>query len=292
MNFKSGYVTILGRPNVGKSTFLNRVLKYKISIVSPRPQTTRRRVVGIHSEDDFQIVFLDTPGILDPRYALQSKMMEYVRTSIADADLLLWLVDCGERKSDFNLEKKFFSKNRNPLIIGLNKIDLIPKEKLLPLIESLHKEFDTEAIVPFSATQGDGVEELMDEVLSRLPLGSPFYPVDQISEQPEKFFAAELIRERVFFQFREEVPYSVEVEIEEFTERRGRKDFIRAIIYVERNSQKGIIIGKKGEALKQLGATARKEIELFLGRPVYLELFVRIMEKWRRESSKLKRLGY
>ena len=292
MTFRSGYVAILGKPNVGKSTLLNRILRYKISIVSPRPQTTRRRVVGIHSGDNFQIVFLDNPGVLKPKYELHKKMMEYVNSSIYDADVLLWLIDAVDRDRDYAMEKKFIGDSGKKLIIGINKVDLVSKSALLPRIKFLDKEFSPQSIVPFSALRGEGVDELLAEVVNSLPEGQPFYPVDQVSEQPERFFVAELIRERVFFQFKEEIPYAIEVEVEEFSERENRKDYIRAVIYMERKSQKGILIGKKGEALKKLGAAARKEIEFFLDREVYLELFVKVMEKWRREASKLRRLGY
>ena len=292
MSYRSGYVAIIGKPNVGKSTFLNHILRFKISIVSPRPQTTRRRVVGIHSEDDFQVIFMDTPGMLDPKYELQKKMMQYVSSSLDDADVILWIVDVTDKQSLTDASMKLVRSIKKPLILALNKIDIVDKNLILPLIDKLNQDLSPELIFPVSALLGEGVNELIQEIKVRLPVGSPFYPPDQVSEHPERFFVAELIREQAFYHFREEIPYSLDVSVDEFVERKKKKDYIRATIFVERQSQKGIIIGKGGDTLKQMGAKARKEIESFLGREVYLELFVKVLDKWRSNESKLRRLGY
>ena len=290
--FRAGYVTILGRPNAGKSTLLNSLLNTKLSAISPRPQTTRRRVLGIYNDDRMQIVFLDTPGLLKPRYELQEKMMQYVHAALQDADVLLFIVDVTEKQHpvELNIDKSAFENK--PLLLALNKIDLINKGDLLPLID-LYKEFlPFKAIVPISALEQDGLDELKEELQKLLPVSPPYYPQDILSDQPERFFVAEIIRERIFHLFHEEIPYSTEVVVEEFKERPTGKDYIYAVIYVERDSQKGILIGKKGEALKKIGAQARREIEDFLGREVFLELHVKVNENWRRNPAKLKRLGY
>lgn len=292
MAYKSGYIAIIGKPNAGKSTFINKLLNFKISIVSPRPQTTRRRVMGIYSGDEYQIVFLDTPGILDPQYELQRKMMQYVRESLDDADAILWIIDAGAKQPLDEKVALLLKNSKKPLIAAVNKIDLVNKSDLLPLINKINRDYQCAAIVPVSALKGDGIDDLMKELMQKIPTGMPFYPPDQISEHPERFFVAELIREQTFFLFREEIPFALEVVVDELTERKGRKDFVRATIYVERDSQKGIIIGKGGASLKKLGEGARKQIEDFLGREVYLEIFVKVLEKWRRKSSKLRSLGY
>ncbi|HHJ53877.1 MAG TPA: GTPase Era [Caldithrix abyssi] len=290
--FRAGYVTILGRPNAGKSTLLNSLLNTKLSAISPRPQTTRRRVLGIYNDDRMQIVFLDTPGLLKPRYELQEKMMQYVHAALQDADVLLFIVDVTEKQHpvELNIDKSAFENK--PLLLALNKIDLINKGDLLPLIDRYKDFLPFKAIVPISALEQDGLDELKEELQKLLPVSPPYYPQDILSDQPERFFVAEIIRERIFHLFHEEIPYSTEVVVEEFKERPTGKDYIYAVIYVERDSQKGILIGKKGEALKKIGAQARREIEEFLGRDVFLELHVKVNENWRRNPAKLKRLGY
>lgn len=291
-NFKAGYVAIIGLPNAGKSTLLNTLLNVKLSIISDKPQTTRRRIPGILNKENFQAVFLDTPGILKPKYKLHARMMEQVHSALDDADLLLLIVDAKGRRHPVDIDLNLLNPARKPVILLLNKVDLINKQDLLPLID-LYKDFYAfEEIIPISALTGDGVDKVEAAIEARLPFHPPFYPPDILSDQPERFFVAEIIREKIFEKFYQEIPYSTEVVVEEFKERPGQKDYIYAIIYVERNSQKGIIIGKKGEALKRIGETARKEIEAFLGRPVFLELRVKVNEKWRYDERKLKRLGY
>ncbi len=292
-SFKSGYVALIGRPNVGKSTLMNALLGQKLSIVTPKPQTTRHRVLGILSEENFQIIFLDTPGLLSPKYKLQETMVRAAKTAIEEADVLLFLVEPHPKKVQQNgaiLEELVSTKK--PLILALNKVDTVEKGTLLPLIEKYNKKFDLKSIIPISALKSDGLDELKNELVSTLLPGYPFYPVDMITDHPERFFVAEIIREKVFQKFSAEIPYSTTVVVDEFKEREAGKDYISATIIVERNSQKGIIIGKKGTALKQIGLLARREIELLLERPVFLELYVKVKEKWRKKDSDLRQLGY
>ncbi|HID38091.1 MAG TPA: GTPase Era [Calditrichaeota bacterium] len=291
-NYRSGYVAIIGFPNAGKSTLLNALLNIKLSIISKKPQTTRRRVLGILNRDIYQIVFVDTPGILRPRYALQKKMMEYVRSALCDADLILLIVDAAAKRHPVDLDLKHLNPSKKPLILLLNKIDLMSKGEVLPLIETYKDFYPFETIIPISALQADGIDRLEKEMVERLPLGYPFYPPDVITDHPERFFVAEFIREKIFERFYQEIPYSTEVEIEIFEERQNRPDYILATIYVERKSQKGMLIGKGGEAIKSIGTAARKEIEEFLGRRVFLELRVKVNEDWRRNEIKLRRLGF
>ncbi|MHB2154926.1 GTPase Era [Calditrichota bacterium GD2] len=291
-NFKSGYVAIIGLPNAGKSTLLNALLNIKLSIISAKPQTTRRRVLGILNKAEYQVVFIDTPGIIKPKYKLHTRMMEQVHTALQDADLLALIVDATEHKHPVEVDLEAMNPKKKPALLLLNKVDLINKQDLLPLIDQYREFYPFEEIIPISALKRDGVDQVEQEIVKRLPQHPPFYPPDILSDQPERFFVAEIIREKIFERFFQEVPYSTEVVVEEFKERPGSKDYIYAIIYVERPSQKGIIIGKKGEALKKIGEAARREIEEFLGRKIYLELRVKVNENWRYDERKLKRLGY
>ena len=287
---KAGYITIIGKPNVGKSTLVNRLLGTKLSIVSSRPQTTRNRILGILTEGDYQCYFLDTPGLIQPHYALQTLLIDQIKKSIADADIILWVVDPSYKPSDAP-DDGLLDITSKPVLCIINKIDLIPRSKILPLIDTLRSHAVKE-IIPVSARTGMGFAELKKAIFSYLPEGPFLYPEENISDKPERFFVAEIIREKVFSLFHEEIPYSTCVVIDEFREREVGKDFIRAIIYVERKSQRIILIGKKGAMLKKVGEIARKEIEHFLGRPVYLELWVKIREKWRKNKAFLKELGY
>ncbi len=290
MIMKSGYISIIGNPNVGKSTLLNRLLEIKLSIVSSKPQTTRQRILGILTEGNNQCYFLDTPGLIKPNYELQKLMVNQIRRATKDADLIIWIVDPWFKPEDFP-KKLLESCKKKPLICVINKIDIVLKTKLLPIIDKL-KKINIKEIIPISALKGDGLVTLKKAIFRYLPEGPFLYPVDDLSDSPERFFVAELIRERVFESFKKEIPYSTCVVIDEFKEREKGKDYIRALIYVERKSQKGILIGKNGEALKKVGAEARKEIENFLGREVYLELWVKVKEKWRKDKKFLKELGY
>jgi GTP-binding protein Era len=284
--FRAGYVAIIGRPNAGKSTLLNRLLGHRIAIVTPKPQTTRHRLLGILNGPDYQLLLLDTPGILDPKYALQRLMKQEIEKALEDADALLLLLDATEPVYE---DLQLLAGRR--AAIAINKIDALPKPSLLPITERCSREgFDK--IFMISALTGDGVEDLKKGVIALLPEAPPFYPPDIVSERPERFFVAELIREALFNRYGAEVPYSTTVEVEEFRERPGRKDYIRAVIYVERESQKAILIGEGGKALKKVGEIARESIEQFLGRPVYLELWVKVAKNWRENESFIRRTVY
>lgn len=290
--FKSGYAAIAGKPNAGKSTLMNRLLDCKLSIVSPKPQTTRHRVLGIRNGKNHQIVFLDTPGLIDPKYPLQSAMVRTANQTIQESDLILFLVDVSAHVDPDSALPEIILGTNKPKILLLNKIDLVPKPELLPLMDRFQRTGLFREIVPVSALKRDGLDLLLPLIVQTLPETPPLYPTDILSEHPERFFVSEIIRERIFHEYGEEIPYSCAVQIAEFSERPGRKDFVRAEIIVERDSQKGILIGSNGRSLKKLGTDARGEIERFLGRPVFLELFVRVEKNWRRNEKDIQQFGY
>lgn len=297
MNTKAGYVAIIGLPNVGKSTLLNSLLGQKISITTSKPQTTRKRILGILSEKDYQIVFLDTPGILTPAYLLQEKMMEAVDLSVSDADIFVIIYDVSSEKILMESEKnpyicKIINEKSKDKILVLNKVDKITQEKVSELITKFEMQKVFKAVIPISATLNFNIQKLLNEIIDLLPEGNKFYPDDIVADENERFFVSEIIREKIFELYEDEVPYSCEVLIAEFKERQNAKDFISAEIVVERESQKPIIIGKNGKAIKALGEKARKAVEEFLGREVYLELRVKVREKWRTNPSLLKSFGY
>ncbi len=292
---RSGYAVIVGRPNVGKSTLMNQLLQVKLSIVSPKPQTTRQRVLGILNEPQLQVVFLDTPGMLQPHYELHAAMMRILDRAVESADVLLFMTDASDPgEPDFvrSWTGSPMARTELPKILLLNKVDLVPKLQLLPLIDGYQALNLFQEIIPVSALHNDGMDRVRTALTRCLPEQPPFYPVDALTEQPERFFVGEIIREKVFYRYADEVPYAADVHVEEFKERDGAKDFIRAVIYVERPSQKAILIGKRGSALKQVGEVARREIEAFLDRPVYLELWVKVKERWREDRNTLHELGY
>lgn len=294
-NFKCGYVVIVGEPNVGKSTLLNKLLGQKISIVTNKPQTTRHKLLGILSSDSYQIIFLDTPGLLKPKYKLQSFMMDAAYSAINDADVVFMMVDAAEKfdkKIDYDITFDLIKKINKPTFLVINKVDLVKKSSLLPIIDFYSNKFPFVEIFPISALNGIGTDDLLKSVVDNLPLHPPYYPTDSLSDASERFFVSEIIREKIFEKYKQEIPYSTTVEIIEFKERKAKKDFISADIYVERQSQKGILIGKKGEALKEIGETARADLEKFLDRSVFLELHVKVREKWRDSDAWLNRLGY
>ena len=292
-NYKAGYVALIGRPNVGKSTLMNAFLGQKLCIVTAKPQTTRHRVLGILSGENHQIIFLDTPGLLIPRYKLQETMVKAAHGAVEEADVLLFMIEPEPKISEANRAiLSDLQKTKKPILLVINKVDTIDKQKLLPIIDDYAHIFKLTSIIPISALKSDGLDELKNLIIENLSFGLPFYPDDMITDYPERFFVAEIIREKIFQKYGEEIPYSTTVTIEEFKERDAGKDYIRAAIYVERDSQKGIIIGKGGSALKRVGQIAREEIELFLGRAVYLELFVKVKEKWRQREGVLRELGY
>ncbi len=288
--FRSGYVAIAGLPNSGKSTFLNAVLGSHLSIATHKAQTTRHRITGIHSTDKTQVVFLDTPGMLTPKYKLHESMMRAVERSLNDADMILLLADPHDLPEKEMLE--FIQKYRNkPVLLAVNKKDVRKEETITKALGFLTEELSPAATFVMSAVTKEGLEEVLAEIQSRLPEGPPFYPPDQISEYPQRFFAAELIREQVFLQYHEEIPYSVTVQVVHYEER-DDLDYIDAEIVVNRTSQKGIIIGKKGSALKKLGTKARESIEEFIGKKVYLNLHVKVREKWRDKDGFIRSFGY
>jgi len=293
--YKAGYVTIIGRPNCGKSTLTNTLLDFKLSIVTDKPQTTRQNVLGILSKKDYQIIFLDTPGLLTPRYKLQETMLAAAHKAIQDADLILYMIEAGSKEGFQEREFKFLNSldfQSKPVFLLVNKIDLIKKQNLLPIINYYHKNYLFKEIIPISALNGDGLDGLLKNTVAQLPFSPPFYPEEELSTFPERFFVAEIIREKIFLKYDQEIPYSTTVHIEEFKERKKGKDYIRAAIFIERATQRRILIGKQGQALKRIGLLARKEIEEFLNRPVYLELWVGVREKWRENSRLLKKFGY
>lgn len=294
---KAGLCAIIGKPNAGKSTALNAVLAEKLSIVSEKPQTTRKKVVGVLTLDNKQVVFYDNPGLINPRYELQKRMMDYVAESVADADLILIVVDVVDyiKKGEFTQKKylEALKESGKPIIIALNKVDLLAdKKSLLPLIDNLSKSGVFDEIIPISALKNENMNALVDSVMNRLPESPFYYDPEFISYQSQRFFVSELIREKVYEKYRQEIPYSTEVNIREFKEREKGKWFISADIIAERKSQKGIILGEKGSKIKELGADSREAVENFLGRPVYLELFVKIRDKWRDNKNMLRSFGY
>jgi len=292
--FKSGFIAIVGKPNVGKSTLLNRLVAHKIAAISPKPQTTRNRILGIKTTDKAQMIFVDTPGLHEPRGPFHKYMVGEALKAMREVDLVVLLVDASSKDmtEDENIAiglKDF----KAPSILALNKIDLVAKPSLLPLMDKFSKLHPFQAIVPISALVGDGVEELEMEILKILPEGPQYFPEDQITDLPQRFLASELIREKVFNLYGEEIPYSVAVVVEEFQEREPPKPiFIRATIYVEKESQKAIVIGQGGRMLKKIGSLAREELEHQLGRKVFLELWVKVEKNWSRDTKSLKKLGY
>jgi GTPase len=291
---RAGYVALAGPPNVGKSTLMNALVGRKLSIVTPKPSTTRHRVLGILSGDDFQAVFLDTPGIIKPMYRLHESMMRTAEHAVADADVVLFIADASDpRLANAELERIASRLGQNAaLFLILNKIDLIAQEEALPLVERYSRLAKFDEIIPISALKQFNLERVREQILERLPLSPPYYPKDQLSEHPERFFVAEIIREKVFEQFRAEIPYSTQVNVVVYEERPDGKDFIDAEIVVERDTQKGILIGKGGAGLKRLGQAARKGIEEFIGKEVYLQLHVKARADWRNKEGFLRSFGY
>ncbi|MBT8400645.1 MAG: GTPase Era [Rhodothermia bacterium] len=287
---RSGYVTLVGKPNAGKSTLMNALLGRKLSIVTSKPQTTRHRVLGIANEPGYQVIFLDTPGVIEPRYGLQKSMMKSVRHAVQDADLMLFIADATTESPD---TLSLTEVGDRPAILVLNKMDLIRERDALPLVQRYVELRAFEDVVPVSAKKKTNLDVLMDAVITRLPEGPPFYPKDVVSEHPERFFVAEIIREKVFERFSREIPYSTQVNIVAFEEKNQYgKDVIDAEIVVERESQKPILIGKGGKAIKSLGIASRKAIETFLDRPVHLRLFVKVRKGWRDSGTFLRSYGY
>lgn len=293
-NFKSGFVAVVGRPNVGKSTLINKLIQEKISIISDKPQTTRNKIMCVLTKEDFQIVFLDTPGIHKPKHKLGEYMVKAADSALKEVNAVLFVVDATEEKGggDEYVMKKI-AQSGTPVILIVNKVDKITdKKKLLPIIKSYTDEMNFVAVIPLSALNDFDFTPLTNEIVKYLPVGPQYFPDDMITDQPERFVAAELIREKVMLLTREEIPHSVAVEIEQVKLRSNQDVYIRAVIYIERDSQKKIIIGAKGSLLKEIGQKARIDIEALLGNKVFLDLWVKVKSDWRNKGNMLKEFGY
>ncbi len=291
MSHRSGFVNIVGNPNVGKSTIMNALVGEKLSIITSKAQTTRHRVMGIVNGEDFQIVYSDTPGIIRPKYKLQESMMSYVNTALTDADVILLVTDIVENAGE---NKDYLDKIRDsgvPVIIAVNKIDLSNQDALEKIVEKWHSGFPESDIIPLSALKGFNIDTLLKAILKKIPEGEAYFPKDQLTDKYERFFASEIIREKIMLNFQKEIPYSVEIEIESFKEELKILK-IRALIHVARDSQKGIIIGRKGRMLKKVGTEARIDMEDFFGRKVFMELYVKVSRDWRDKPQMLKKFGY
>ena len=288
---RSGFVNIIGNPNVGKSTLMNALVGERLSIITSKAQTTRHRIMGIVDGEDFQIVYSDTPGILKPAYKLQESMMNFVRGAVDDADVILYVTDTVEQsdRSDEIVERIVHSGI--PAIVVINKIDLSTPEALEAIVDRWHKKMPDAEIVPVSAKEKFNMKGLLEAILRRLPAGEPFYPKDTLTDRPMRFFASEIIREKIMLSYDKEIPYCCQIEIDSYKEEPAI-DRISATIYVARNSQKGIVIGHKGEKLKRVGQAAREDLERFLGKKVFLQLFVKVQEGWRDNERQLQRFGY
>jgi GTPase len=291
MEHKAGFVNIIGNPNVGKSTLMNSLVGEKLSIITPKAQTTRHRIMGIVNGEEFQIVYSDTPGIIKPGYKLQEAMMKFVGTAIIDADIILYVTDVKEspeKNSDY-IEK--VNQANVPVILLINKIDLSNQEELETLVQKWHELVPLAQILPVSAISGFNLSLVLKRIIELLPESPPYFPKDELTDKPERFFAAEIIREKIFLNYQQEIPYSIEVQIEEFHDTPGLLR-INAVILVVRDSQKSIIIGKKGSALKKTATQARLDMEKFFDKKVFLEVFVKVSKDWRDKDSVLKRFGY
>jgi GTP-binding protein Era len=292
-DFKSGFISIIGRPNVGKSTFLNRVIGQKIAIMSDKPQTTRNKVQGVLTQDDSQLIFIDTPGIHKPKHKLGDFMMKVAQNTLKEVDLVLFMVNAEEgygRGEEFIVEK--LQSVSTPVFLIINKIDLVHPDKLLQIIEGYKEKYDFKEIVPISALEGNNVERLLGQIKEYLPEGPQYYPADQVTDHPERFIVSELIREKALHLTREEIPHSTAVVIEKMERRENQTVHVMATIVVERDSQKGIIIGKQGGMLKEIGKRARLDIENLLGTKVFLELWVKVQKDWRNRATHLRDYGF
>lgn len=288
---KAGFVNIVGNPNVGKSTLMNRLVGEKISIITSKSQTTRHRIKGIVNTDDYQIVFSDTPGVVKPSYKMQEYMLEFSKSALIDADIILYVTDVVE-SIDKNLDfTEKVNQSAVPVLLVINKIDLTTQEKLEALFDKWKSLIPKAEIFPVSATENFNIDNLYQRIVQLLPEGEPYFPKDDLTDMPARFFVNEIIRRKILQNYDKEIPYSVEVEVEEFKEDNKRIN-IMAIIYVERSSQKGILIGNQGEALKKVGTQARLDIEAFFGKKVFLNLYVKVLKDWRNKENELKNFGY
>lgn len=291
MAHKAGFVNIIGNPNVGKSTLMNAFVGEKLSIITSKAQTTRHRILGIVNGEDFQVILSDTPGIIKPAYQLQEAMMDFVKSAFEDADVLVYMVEVGEKELK---DEAFFAKITNasiPVLLLVNKIDKSNQQELETYMELWKDKVPNAEIFPISATEGFNVAEVFGRIVELLPDSPAFYPKDTLTDKPERFFVNEIIREKILLHYKKEIPYSVEIDTQEFFE---EEEIIRmrSVIMVERDTQKGIIIGHKGSALKRVGVEARKDLEKFFGKQVHLELYVKVNKNWRSDQRQLKRFGY
>lgn len=291
MEHKAGFVNIIGNPNVGKSTLMNALVGERLSIITSKAQTTRHRILGIVNGDDFQIVFSDTPGIIKPAYELQESMMNFVKSAFEDADVLIYMVEIGEKELK---DEAFFQKIQNskvPVILLINKVDKSSQDEVEEKIAFWQEKVPNAIIYPIAALLNFNVQAVMEKIIELLPESPPFYPKDQLTDKPERFFVNETIREKILMHYKKEIPYAVEIDTEEFFEEE-KIIKIRSVIMVERETQKGIIIGHKGSALKRVGTEARKDLQKFFGKKIFLELYVKVNKNWRNNSNQLKRFGY
>lgn len=288
---KAGFVNIIGNPNVGKSTLMNAFVGEKLSIITSKAQTTRHRIFGIVSGDDFQVVFSDTPGIIKPSYALQTSMMDFVKSAFEDADILLYMVEIGEKELKDEVFFKRINQLKVPVLLLINKVDTTEQSVLEEQVAYWKAQVPRAEIYPISALRNFQTEVVFNRILELLPESPAFFPKDQLTDKPERFFVNEIIREKILLNYQKEIPYSVEVATESFADSETILH-IRAVIMVERESQKGIIIGHKGEALKRVGMAARTDLEKFFGKQVHIELFVKVNKDWRSNARQLRRFGY
>lgn len=288
---KAGFVNIIGNPNVGKSTLMNALVGEKLSIITSKAQTTRHRILGIVNGDDFQLVFSDTPGIIKPLYELQSSMMHFVKSAFEDADIIIYMVEIGEKSLKDDIFFKKITSTKTPVILLLNKIDTSDQNILDKQADLWQSKVPNAEFYPISALTGFNVKNVFNRLIELLPKSPPFYPKDQLTDKPERFFVNEKIREKILMYYKKEIPYAVEVETEEFFEKE-KIIRIRSVIMVERETQKGILIGHKGKALKRVGVEARKDLEQFFEKKIYVELYVKVNKNWRSNPRELKRFGY
>ena len=287
---QAGFVNIIGKPNVGKSTLMNALVGDKLSIITAKAQTTRHRILGILNGANFQVVYSDTPGLLTPQYALQQSMMRAVRSVLVDADVLLWVVDVRDQAFPEDFCKKL-QQHTAPVLMLVNKVDLVSKETLDQTLRYWAESVDVAEIIPVAALQSHNVPYVLERILAHLPMHPPYYPKDMLSDKPERFFVAEIVREKILQHYHQEIPYSVEIVVDSFKE---EASLIRlsVIIHVEKHSQKGIIIGKRGESLKKVGIAARQDLERFFRKKIFLEQYVKVVPGWRKQVQQLQRFGY
>lgn len=288
---KAGFVTILGNPNVGKSTLMNQLIGENLSIITSKAQTTRHRILGVLSKSNYQIIFSDTPGVIIPHHTLHEAMMHFVTLALEDADIILYMVECNKQSLKDSKYLEIISKTNTPVLILINKIDLVSQEIVSQLINYWSKQIPNSTILPISALEKFNVSRIIEEILNLLPNSPPYFPEDTLTDKSERFIVSEIIRQKILQRYKQEIPYSVEVVVELF-KNKDKVLSIEALIYVERESQKGILLGKKGVAIKSVGIAARKSLQNFFNKKVFLSLFVKVSKDWRSKNSQLKKFGY